>query len=91
MHTLVQTSTSPFLKMSFETTCTFLTEATVAADVDRMKSPSSRISLGAVVGCGTGAFEVTWPPSIPQFNFNNEATTAPPLHMLCVHAHMSKQ
>lgn len=48
---------SPFAQMSFETTSTFLTQATVTGDVEPLESPSSRIVLGQVVKGGTGAFE----------------------------------
>ncbi|ORZ31924.1 hypothetical protein BCR44DRAFT_1539185 [Catenaria anguillulae PL171] len=52
---------SPFLQMSYETTCGFLTAATVTGDVDPISSPSARIVVGKVVEGGTGAFEVLQP------------------------------
>jgi DNA-directed RNA polymerase I subunit RPA1 len=39
-------SASPLLKMSFETTCTFLIDATGAGDSDNLVSPSARLILG---------------------------------------------
>ena len=42
-------SASPLLKMSFETTCTFLIDATAGADSDNLESPSSRLILGRPV------------------------------------------
>ncbi len=44
-------SASPLLKMSFETTCTFLIDATAGADSDNLESPSSRLILGRPVSC----------------------------------------
>ena len=52
---------SPFLQMSFETTCTFLTKAAQEGLVDEMESPSARIVLGKVPRLGTGAFELLVP------------------------------
>ncbi|KAJ2391933.1 hypothetical protein GGI05_002810, partial [Coemansia sp. RSA 2603] len=51
-------SPSPFAKMSFESTCTFLQEATVYGDFDELKNPSARIIMGQPVSSGTGAFDV---------------------------------
>lgn len=51
-------SPSPFAKMSFESTCTFLQEATVYGDFDDLRNPSSRIVMGQPVASGTGAFDV---------------------------------
>ena len=42
-------SASPLLKMSFETTCTFLIDATAGADSDNLESPSARLILGRPV------------------------------------------
>lgn len=52
---------SPFLQMSFETTCTFLTRAAQEGHADTMQSPSSRIVLGSVSKVGTGGFDVLVP------------------------------
>ncbi|RKP14974.1 hypothetical protein BJ684DRAFT_7762 [Piptocephalis cylindrospora] len=57
----IESNVSPFLKMSFETTCHFLTQATLYGDTDNLKSPSSRIVMGKVVEGGTGSFEVMQP------------------------------
>ncbi|KAJ1848620.1 hypothetical protein LPJ73_003921, partial [Coemansia sp. RSA 2703] len=46
-------SPSPFAKMSFESTCTFLQEATVYGDFDELKNPSARIIMGQPVSSGT--------------------------------------
>ncbi|KAG0126699.1 hypothetical protein HOY82DRAFT_627085 [Tuber indicum] len=54
----LKTSVSPFLKMSFETTCNFLTEAVSEGDFDSLTSPSSRIVLGKLSGVGSGSFDV---------------------------------
>jgi DNA-directed RNA polymerase I subunit RPA1 len=52
---------SPFLQMSFETTCTFLTKAAQAGATDNLDSPSSRIVLGRPINAGTGAMDVMIP------------------------------
>ena len=53
--------TSPFLKMSFETTVGFLKDAVLDGDWDDLKGPSARIVVGRVGGWGTGAFDVFMP------------------------------
>jgi DNA-directed RNA polymerase I subunit RPA1 len=40
---------SPLLKMSFETTCKFLTDAALTSDSDALTSPSARLILGRPV------------------------------------------
>ncbi|RPB04589.1 beta and beta-prime subunits of DNA dependent RNA-polymerase, partial [Choiromyces venosus 120613-1] len=51
-----KTNMSPFLKMSFETTCNFLTEPIGEGHFDdRM---SSRIVLGKLSSVGSGSFDV---------------------------------
>jgi DNA-directed RNA polymerase I subunit RPA1 len=52
----METSTSPLLKMSFETAAAFLVDATLKGAVDELESPSARIILGQVVEMGTGSF-----------------------------------
>ena len=52
----VETSTSPLLKMSFETAAAFLVDATLKGAVDELDSPSAKIVLGQVVEMGTGSF-----------------------------------
>ena len=49
---------SPFLKMSFETTTSFLVDALISGAREDMVSPSARISLGRLVDIGTGSFDV---------------------------------
>ena len=49
---------SPFAQMSFETTTSFLTTATMSGDFDPLESPSARLVMGKVVKGGTGAFEI---------------------------------
>jgi len=51
-------NTSPFLKMSFETTMKFLTEACLFTDTDNMTTPSSQLVLGRVCKTGTGICDV---------------------------------
>ena len=52
----IEKSTSPFLKMSYETATAFLTESTIRGETDRLNSPSSRIVVGRTVDLGTGSF-----------------------------------
>lgn len=58
---LVKDSSSPFAKMSFETTVGFLKDAVLERDYDNFKGPSSRIVAGRVGTVGTGAFDVLAP------------------------------
>lgn len=58
---LVKDSTSPFMKMSFETTVGFLRDAVLERDWDNLNGPSSRIVMGRVGMVGTGAFDVLAP------------------------------
>jgi DNA-directed RNA polymerase I subunit RPA1 len=52
----METSTSPLLKMSFETAAAFLVDATMRGQEDTLESPSARIVLGRTVDMGTGTF-----------------------------------
>ncbi|KAL1914900.1 uncharacterized protein VTP21DRAFT_7816 [Calcarisporiella thermophila] len=54
----IESNVSPFLKMSFETTCHFLTQATLYGDYDTLDSPSARIVMGKPVPGGTGSFDI---------------------------------
>ncbi|KAJ1643960.1 hypothetical protein LPJ64_004319, partial [Coemansia asiatica] len=62
----LSSSPSPFAKMSFESTCTFLQEATVYGDFDELKNPSARIVMGQPVSSGTGAFDVLLDLAVPS-------------------------
>jgi DNA-directed RNA polymerase I subunit RPA1 len=57
----MEASTSPFLKMSFETTMHFLTEAAKAGHHDHLTSPSSCLVLGELVPGGTGCHDLILP------------------------------
>lgn len=57
----MKTNTSPFQKMSFETTTNFLTAAALTHDTDDLSSPSAKIVLGKVVEGGTGSFQILHP------------------------------
>ncbi|KAF3928533.1 hypothetical protein ABW21_db0204794 [Orbilia brochopaga] len=52
---------SPLMKMSFETTCNFLKEASLAHEHDELKSPSARIVFGRLQNIGTGSFGILVP------------------------------
>ena len=54
---------SPFLQMSFETTCTFLTEAAQEGCKDMLESSSARIVTGSLPRVGTGCFDLLHPLS----------------------------
>ena len=54
----METNSSPFQKMSFETTIHFLRNATIAGDLDALSSPSACLVTGRVVRGGTGCFEL---------------------------------
>ncbi|XP_019852827.1 PREDICTED: DNA-directed RNA polymerase I subunit RPA1 isoform X2 [Amphimedon queenslandica] len=53
----MNSNSSPFQQMSFETTMKFLRSATVRGDVDTLRSPSACLVTGNVVHGGTGAFQ----------------------------------
>jgi DNA-directed RNA polymerase I subunit RPA1 len=57
----IEANTSPLLKMSFETTMHFLTEASKAGHYDDLHSPSSRLVLGELVPGGTGSHDLRLP------------------------------
>jgi len=54
----LDTNVSPFLKMSFERTCAFLTKATIDGDADRLETPSARLVMGRTIQGGTGSFDI---------------------------------
>lgn len=54
----IESNPSPFLKMTYETTCTFLTQAALHGDVDNLSNPSSKIVMGKLAAVGTGSFDV---------------------------------
>ncbi len=51
----INDSTSPFLKMTYETATAFLTEASVRGDVDKLTNPSAAIVMGKMINLGTGS------------------------------------
>lgn len=57
----IESNSSPFQKMSFETTTHFLRGAVLSGDTEKLASPSSRLVVGRVVGSGTGCFELLQP------------------------------
>jgi DNA-directed RNA polymerase I subunit RPA1 len=57
----LRNQTSPFMKMSFETTIGFLKDAVLCEDYDDLKNPSARIVVGRVNGVGTGSFDLLVP------------------------------
>ncbi|QSL66373.1 hypothetical protein MERGE_000751 [Pneumocystis wakefieldiae] len=57
----ISSNVSPFLKMSFETTCNFLQEATLYGDSDFLKNPSAKLVMGKILDVGTGSFDILMP------------------------------
>ncbi|XP_047337717.1 DNA-directed RNA polymerase I subunit 1-like isoform X2 [Impatiens glandulifera] len=57
-HGAISDSTSPFLKMTFETASKFIVEASSHSMIDTMETPSARICLGLPVKMGTGSFHL---------------------------------
>lgn len=57
----MESNNSPFAKMSFEATCSFLTQAVLLGEKDEVKGPSARLVLGKVVAGGTGIAEIIQP------------------------------
>ena len=57
----IDSNTSTFQKISFETSMHFLREAALMGDTDSLQSPSSCIVMGKPVNCGTGAFALMTP------------------------------
>lgn len=51
-------STSPFVKISYETASNFIVEAARHGQVDTLETPSSRICLGLPVKMGTGCIDL---------------------------------
>ncbi|SCW01397.1 LAFE_0D11672g1_1 [Lachancea fermentati] len=54
----MESSTSSLMKMSYETTCQFLTKAVLDNECEELNSPSARIVLGKLNNVGTGSFDV---------------------------------
>ncbi len=54
----LESNSSPFQKMSFETTMQFLKSATMAGETDPLLSPSSCLVAGTLVRGGTGCFQL---------------------------------
>lgn len=57
----LDSSISPLTKMSYESTCQFLTKEVLNGSSDTLESPSARIVLGRPISSGTGAFDVFTP------------------------------
>ena len=54
----IATHSSPLLKASFETTASFISDATLYGDFDDLTSPSGSIVVGRPAKMGTGSFDV---------------------------------
>ena len=54
----MEESSSPFLKMSYETTMKYLVNSAQAQETDDMSAPSSAVVLGQIPRLGTGMFDV---------------------------------
>lgn len=60
----MEESSSPFLKMSFETTMQYLTSSCMQNLFDDNSTPSANIILGQVPKIGTGAFDLMFDESV---------------------------
>ena len=54
----MQESSPPFLKVSYETSTTFLSDSCTKQDIDNNTTPSASIVLGRVPKIGTGVFDI---------------------------------
>ena len=54
----IETSTSPLLKMSFETAASFLISATLHRDEDPLTSAAARLVVGRPIFAGTGSMDI---------------------------------
>ena len=52
---------SPLLRMSYETSMNFMTDACLHGETDDLSSPSAKIVMGQVVGGGTGSVQLLQP------------------------------
>ncbi|XP_040275191.1 DNA-directed RNA polymerase I subunit RPA1 isoform X2 [Bufo bufo] len=57
----IQSSSSPFQQMTFETSFKFLKDATMSGAKDHLQSPSACLVVGKVVKGGTGLFDLKQP------------------------------
>lgn len=57
----LSSSVSPFMKMSFETTVSFLNAAVLEGDWDDLRNPSAKIVTGNLSHVGTGSFDLLMP------------------------------
>ncbi|PSS35416.1 hypothetical protein PHLCEN_2v1571 [Hermanssonia centrifuga] len=57
----ISTNPSPLLKASYETTASFLSDATLHGDFDDLTTPSGNIVVGRLNLTGTGVFDVVMP------------------------------
>jgi DNA-directed RNA polymerase I subunit RPA1 len=49
---------SPFLRMTFETSVKFITESAMRCEIDRCRTPSSKIIMGQCPELGTGLHDI---------------------------------
>lgn len=54
----IDSTTSPLLKMTFETAAKFLTDAALTNGSDSLTSPAARLVVGAVTEVGTGCCQL---------------------------------
>lgn len=54
----IQHSSSPLLKMSFETTMKFMIDACLGTEDDNLSTPSASLVVGNHVGVGSGFFQL---------------------------------
>ncbi|KRX27038.1 DNA-directed RNA polymerase I subunit RPA1 [Trichinella nelsoni] len=74
----MNSSTSPFQKMSFETTVNYMKEALTRRTLDTMQTPSANLVVGRLPRLGTGFFDVLAP--LPNRNVEAEVEHS---HAIC--------
>lgn len=57
----ISNNPSPLLKASYETTASFLSDATLHGDFDDLTTPSGNIVAGRLSLTGTGVFDIVTP------------------------------
>ncbi|KAH7108430.1 beta and beta-prime subunits of DNA dependent RNA-polymerase [Auriculariales sp. MPI-PUGE-AT-0066] len=68
----ISNNSSPLLKASFETTMSFITDATLHGDFDNLTSPAGSIVLGKPAKTGTGAFDIMMPLNVKADDFADQ-------------------
>lgn len=57
-------NSSPFQRMSFETTINFIKSSAMRGEFDKLASPSANLVVGQPIHHGTGSFDIVTPLSL---------------------------